>query len=156
MTHYYQLSCLWAGLGLLALQVAADLSTCRCTGIDYSNGGSYLVDGSSDDKFTFTSVFESESNGPVLFLTATVLTPYMSSQPAANRTPLPLFSWIQTASSTHVHLLAWNKMAWSKCLAGQLVFIVVLSLLPHVDSVITDGLSTSVKSPTPTCTMATT
>ncbi|KAK3326200.1 hypothetical protein B0H66DRAFT_617092 [Apodospora peruviana] len=52
--------CLLTCLTLLSLrQVAADLSTCRCTGVDYSNGGSYLVDGSSSDDFTFTSVFDS-------------------------------------------------------------------------------------------------
>lgn len=45
---------------MLVLQAAADLGTCKCTGIDYSNGGSYLVDGSSDENFTFTSVFEGE------------------------------------------------------------------------------------------------
>ena len=31
---------------------------CTCSGLDYTNGGSYLVDGNSDDDFTFTSVFE--------------------------------------------------------------------------------------------------
>ncbi|KAK3984688.1 hypothetical protein QBC44DRAFT_252319, partial [Cladorrhinum sp. PSN332] len=31
---------------------------CSCSGLDYTNGGSYLVDGNSDDDFTFTSVFE--------------------------------------------------------------------------------------------------
>lgn len=53
--------CLWAWLALLVFRAAADLSTCRCTGVDYSNGGSYLVDGSSNDDFTFVSVFESKS-----------------------------------------------------------------------------------------------
>ncbi|KAM7203054.1 hypothetical protein V8F33_002402 [Rhypophila sp. PSN 637] len=51
--------CLVAWLALFPLQALADLGTCRCTGLDYSNGGSYLVDGSSDDPFTFTSMFES-------------------------------------------------------------------------------------------------
>ncbi|KAK0619364.1 hypothetical protein B0T14DRAFT_392377, partial [Immersiella caudata] len=32
---------------------------CTCTGLDYTNGGSYLVDGTSDAPFTFTSVFQS-------------------------------------------------------------------------------------------------
>jgi hypothetical protein len=30
---------------------------CTCSGLDYTDGGSYLVDGSSDHDFTFTSVF---------------------------------------------------------------------------------------------------
>ncbi|KAK0754869.1 hypothetical protein B0T18DRAFT_290158, partial [Schizothecium vesticola] len=32
---------------------------CTCTGLDYTDGGSYLVDGSSNDDFSFTSVFRS-------------------------------------------------------------------------------------------------
>jgi hypothetical protein len=31
---------------------------CTCSGLDYADGGSYLVDGNSDDDFTFTSAFE--------------------------------------------------------------------------------------------------
>ncbi len=39
-------------------------ATCTCTGLDYGNGGSYLIDGSSSDRFTFTSIFEGlESRG---------------------------------------------------------------------------------------------
>ncbi|KAK4210043.1 hypothetical protein QBC37DRAFT_442974 [Rhypophila decipiens] len=57
MACYFQ--CLLAWIALFSLHALADLGTCRCTGLDYSNGGSYLVDGSSDDPFTFTSMFES-------------------------------------------------------------------------------------------------
>ncbi|KAK4184665.1 hypothetical protein QBC35DRAFT_391212, partial [Podospora australis] len=31
---------------------------CSCSGLDYTDGGSYLVNGNSDDDFSFTSVFE--------------------------------------------------------------------------------------------------
>lgn len=30
---------------------------CSSTGLDYTNGGSYLIDGTSDDYFLFTSTF---------------------------------------------------------------------------------------------------
>ncbi|KAL1845243.1 hypothetical protein VTK73DRAFT_821 [Phialemonium thermophilum] len=43
------------GLGLLAGRAAAD---CTVTGLDYTNGGSYLIDASSDQPFTFTSLFQ--------------------------------------------------------------------------------------------------
>lgn len=52
MARYYQH--LLACLALLALQVSAD---CSVTGLDYTNGGSYLIDATSDSKFTFTSLF---------------------------------------------------------------------------------------------------
>ncbi|KAI0972344.1 hypothetical protein F4678DRAFT_430043 [Xylaria arbuscula] len=54
-------------VGYLALRVSA---VCAVYGVDYSNGGSYNIDGSSDDLFTFTSVFQAcvqESVNPVLF-----------------------------------------------------------------------------------------
>lgn len=51
----------WKGFALLALSIpfaaAADNAACTCTGLDYTDGGSYLVDGSSNDDFAFTSVF---------------------------------------------------------------------------------------------------
>jgi hypothetical protein len=31
---------------------------CTCSGLDYVDGGSYLMNANSDDEFTFTSVFE--------------------------------------------------------------------------------------------------
>ena len=46
---------LWACLALLANRALAD---CTCSGLDYTNGGSYLIDGSSDRQFVFTSQFE--------------------------------------------------------------------------------------------------
>lgn len=58
---------LWAFLAILTLRVTAqaddpeeyqEQGQCTCSGLDYTNGGSYLVDGNSDDDFTFTSVFE--------------------------------------------------------------------------------------------------
>ncbi len=42
---------LWAAAGL----VSAD---CTCSGLDYTNGGSYLVDGTSNKQFIFTSQFQ--------------------------------------------------------------------------------------------------
>ncbi|KAK3940466.1 hypothetical protein QBC46DRAFT_260976 [Diplogelasinospora grovesii] len=53
-------SAVWALLALLAVNVhARDRSTqqCTCSGLDYTNGGSYLIDGNSDNNFTFTSMF---------------------------------------------------------------------------------------------------
>lgn len=43
-----------AGLAVLAARVLAD---CTCTGLDYTNGGSYLIDGTSSNNFIFTSQF---------------------------------------------------------------------------------------------------
>lgn len=48
-------------LPLVAALFFATLATaqnCTCTGLDYTDGGSYLIDGSSDLPFTFHSVFE--------------------------------------------------------------------------------------------------
>jgi len=33
-------------------------SDCACIGLDYTNGGAYLLDGNSDDLFVFNSAFE--------------------------------------------------------------------------------------------------
>ncbi|KAH8909198.1 hypothetical protein BR93DRAFT_926344 [Coniochaeta sp. PMI_546] len=52
--HYY----LWACFALLALRVSAD---CTVTGLDYTNGGSYLIDATSNSPFTFTSLFQGTS-----------------------------------------------------------------------------------------------
>jgi hypothetical protein len=46
---------------------------CTCSGLDYADGGSYLVDGNSEDEFTFTSVFEGRQSCFVL-LTRSQLT----------------------------------------------------------------------------------
>lgn len=46
---------LWALLTLLTLRVSA---ACTSYGVDYSNGGSYYIDGSSNDYFSFASVFQ--------------------------------------------------------------------------------------------------
>jgi hypothetical protein len=32
-------------------------ATCVCSGLDYTNGGSYLIDGASENDFVFTSEF---------------------------------------------------------------------------------------------------
>ncbi|KAK0629299.1 hypothetical protein B0T17DRAFT_491360, partial [Bombardia bombarda] len=54
--HY--LGCLWAWLAAFAVGVLAqETETCSCSGLDYTNGGSYLIDGESEDEFAFTSVF---------------------------------------------------------------------------------------------------
>ncbi|KAK3328557.1 hypothetical protein B0T19DRAFT_476142 [Cercophora scortea] len=50
---------IWVCLAVVVLHAAADIGTCTCTGIDYSNDGSYLVDGSDTSNFAFTSVFQS-------------------------------------------------------------------------------------------------
>ncbi|KAK5656877.1 hypothetical protein OQA88_4427 [Cercophora sp. LCS_1] len=46
-------------LALFLLFVVSVLADCTCTGLDYTNGGSYLVDGTNTADFTFTSVFQS-------------------------------------------------------------------------------------------------
>lgn len=35
---------------------------CSSTGLDYTNGGSYLIDAKSDASFVFTSVFSGETH----------------------------------------------------------------------------------------------
>lgn len=45
----------WAWLALFAAKAYAD---CSCAGLDYTNGGSYLIDGSVDADFSFNSVFD--------------------------------------------------------------------------------------------------
>lgn len=47
----------WLCVGILALRVSAD---CSVTGLDYTNGGSYLIDASSDQDFAFSSLFQGE------------------------------------------------------------------------------------------------
>ena len=46
-------------LGLLPLVWAE----CTCSGLDYTNGGSYLIDGSSESKFVFASRFDGMFSG---------------------------------------------------------------------------------------------
>lgn len=48
---------LWVLLACLFLQVQAD---CKSYGVDFSNGGSYQIDGTSNDYFTFITVFQGE------------------------------------------------------------------------------------------------
>ncbi len=59
-------SIFWGSLATLLVDVYAnivdgdgdDAEQCSCSGLDYADGGSYLVDGNSNDDFTFTSAFE--------------------------------------------------------------------------------------------------
>ncbi len=61
---------LWALLASFAVKTWAqeddyeyeEDQECSCSGLDYTNGGSYLIDGNSDSQFTFTSVFEGTSS----------------------------------------------------------------------------------------------
>jgi len=48
---------LWATLAFLTLRVCAQ---CASYGVDYSNGGSYYIDSSSNQYFTFMTVFNGE------------------------------------------------------------------------------------------------
>jgi hypothetical protein len=64
MNRCFQYSLLGWLLVLDGLQVSADTGACTCTGLDYTNGGSYLIDGSSNGQFTFNSEFECESIYP--------------------------------------------------------------------------------------------
>ncbi|KAK4191295.1 hypothetical protein QBC35DRAFT_448567 [Podospora australis] len=43
----------------LAVDADAAAAACTCTGLDYTNGGSYLIDGSQTSNFAFMSVFSS-------------------------------------------------------------------------------------------------
>ncbi|KAK0708017.1 hypothetical protein B0H67DRAFT_543401, partial [Lasiosphaeris hirsuta] len=56
----YSAGPLWFLLAALVVSVSAQNEIqqgCSCSGLDYTNGGSYLIDGNSDSNFTFTSVF---------------------------------------------------------------------------------------------------
>ena len=50
----------WAVVALLLVGARAqdDNAGCSCSGLDYADGGSYLVDGNSENDFTFYSVFQ--------------------------------------------------------------------------------------------------
>ena len=54
MAPFYKYSIFWLGITLTPGDVLGD---CSCSGLDYTNGGSYLIDGTSDSKFAFTSEF---------------------------------------------------------------------------------------------------
>ncbi|KAK6839884.1 hypothetical protein PG989_015750 [Apiospora arundinis] len=56
----------WLISALFALRVAAD---CASYGVDFANGGSYNIDGSSNENFSFTTIFQGcseETITPVL------------------------------------------------------------------------------------------
>ncbi|KAK3381116.1 hypothetical protein B0H63DRAFT_545490 [Podospora didyma] len=68
MMQSYVATAFWAlivGIQILACGVHGQESSgddpqvepCSCSGLDYTNGGSYLIDGTSEHNFTFTSVF---------------------------------------------------------------------------------------------------
>ncbi|KAK4194999.1 hypothetical protein QBC40DRAFT_269641 [Triangularia verruculosa] len=60
------LRCFWA---LLFFLVIGFSSACTSYGVDYSNGGAYYIDGSSNQYFSFITIFQScgpESISPVL------------------------------------------------------------------------------------------
>lgn len=50
----------WAVVGMLLAGAWAqeENAECTCSGLDYADGGSYLVDGNSENEFTFYSVFQ--------------------------------------------------------------------------------------------------
>lgn len=48
----------WLGLGLLLGRVWAAEAACSSYGVDYSNGGAYLIDASSNQYFSFITVFQ--------------------------------------------------------------------------------------------------
>ena len=48
-------------LAVLASLVSTTWADCDCVGLDYTQGGSYLIDGYSDGLFSFTSVFQGMS-----------------------------------------------------------------------------------------------
>ncbi|OIW28951.1 hypothetical protein CONLIGDRAFT_401496 [Coniochaeta ligniaria NRRL 30616] len=63
------LRCCWLVLVLLLVRVNAAEAACSSYGVDYSNGGAYYIDGSSNQYFSFITVFQGctqESISPVL------------------------------------------------------------------------------------------
>jgi hypothetical protein len=52
----------WLVIALLLVRVAADAAACSSYGVDYSNGGSYYIDGSSNQYFSFITVFQGEQH----------------------------------------------------------------------------------------------
>lgn len=48
----------WLALAVLLARVSADVAACSSYGVDYSNGGSYYIDGSSNQYFSFITVFQ--------------------------------------------------------------------------------------------------
>ncbi|KAB5577570.1 hypothetical protein GE09DRAFT_1168517 [Coniochaeta sp. 2T2.1] len=63
------LRCCWLVLALLFARVRAAEAACSSYGVDYSNGGAYYIDGSSNQYFSFITVFQGcsqESISPVL------------------------------------------------------------------------------------------
>lgn len=63
------LRCCWLVLALLLARVEAAEAACSSYGVDYSNGGAYYIDGSSNQYFSFITVFQGctqESISPVL------------------------------------------------------------------------------------------
>lgn len=57
---------LWAFFALLSGRMLV-LADCTCSGLDYTNGGSYLIDGTSDREFIFTSQFQGKYSDPYTF-----------------------------------------------------------------------------------------
>lgn len=53
---------LFAVLAILAVKA---LAACVSYGVDYANGGSYYIDGSSNQYFSFETVFEGRSSAIV-------------------------------------------------------------------------------------------
>lgn len=48
-------------LAVFGLPADAQAPSCMSSGLDYTNGGSYNVDSTSNLKFSFTSVFQGRS-----------------------------------------------------------------------------------------------
>jgi hypothetical protein len=48
----------WLVLALLLVRVNAAEAACSSYGVDYSNGGAYYIDGSSNQYFSFITVFQ--------------------------------------------------------------------------------------------------
>jgi hypothetical protein len=50
--------CCFVLLALLLVRVGATEAACSSYGVDYSNGGAYYIDGSSNQYFSFITVFQ--------------------------------------------------------------------------------------------------
>ncbi len=57
---------------MLLLSVTAQNDQCSCSGLDYVNGGSYLIDGGLQSQFTFNSIFTGCPDG---FITPILVDP---------------------------------------------------------------------------------
>ncbi|KAK3693253.1 hypothetical protein B0T22DRAFT_532556 [Podospora appendiculata] len=57
MSSFRSILALLSTIAIAHGQSGTSIQSCTCSGLDYTNGGSYLIDGTLNSNFTFTSVF---------------------------------------------------------------------------------------------------